>query len=387
MGDCQIDMDGLDKLTALLYSAVFDASLWQRFLDEVTRTIGGVRVQLLGHDTSADISLGYLASGYDPDFLQSYSEYYGEMNAWAPGFAEVVPGVVTPVQKMRLKDELLATEFYNDWVRPQEDVAAGGGVFLLKDETRVLAFGGNIRLADEEKLEREWLRTVSVLAPHLKQAFEIARMLASQSLENDLLRKGDIRGEAAVLLVAENGFVLFANSAAMDMLLSGAILRDTHHGRVSFSDSGAAAFLDQCLIGLRNGLPTVSRTFHARARAGSSGEHLQDYTIRAVTFDPARHNVPSFPLTIGYAGQSLLVTIAPDTPAGSELSAFAEGHGLTAAETAIALGIADGKTQAELAEHRAVSIHTVRNQLKSAMWKMGVHRQADVVRILIGLRP
>jgi DNA-binding CsgD family transcriptional regulator len=48
----------------------------------------------------------------------------------------------------------------------------------------------------------------------------------------------------------------------------------------------------------------------------------------------------------------------------------------------VALKIAEGMTLREIADIRGVSIHTVRNQLKSAMSKTDSRRQADLVRIV-----
>jgi DNA-binding CsgD family transcriptional regulator len=52
---------------------------------------------------------------------------------------------------------------------------------------------------------------------------------------------------------------------------------------------------------------------------------------------------------------------------------------LTPAEAQSASALALGRTPCEIAMVRAVSIHTVRTQLKRAMSKAGVHSQAALV--------
>ena len=52
---------------------------------------------------------------------------------------------------------------------------------------------------------------------------------------------------------------------------------------------------------------------------------------------------------------------------------------LTPAEAQIALGIAEGKTLAAIAEMRNVAVSTARDQLKSVFAKTGTHRQAELV--------
>lgn len=60
-------------------------------------------------------------------------------------------------------------------------------------------------------------------------------------------------------------------------------------------------------------------------------------------------------------------------------------HGLTPAEAAIAQGIVDGRDLDAIAAERRVSVATARTQLKSALSKMGVRRQAELVGVVAGL--
>jgi DNA-binding CsgD family transcriptional regulator len=59
-----------------------------------------------------------------------------------------------------------------------------------------------------------------------------------------------------------------------------------------------------------------------------------------------------------------------------------EHYGLTPAEAELAQGIAAGRTLRMLASDRRVKITTVKWQLQCVMQKLGVSRQADVVRIV-----
>lgn len=59
-------------------------------------------------------------------------------------------------------------------------------------------------------------------------------------------------------------------------------------------------------------------------------------------------------------------------------------HGLTTAESRIAVRLFEGKTPGEIAELRRVSIHTVRAQMKSLFRKCGVRTQSQLVRLLAG---
>jgi DNA-binding CsgD family transcriptional regulator len=85
--------------------------------------------------------------------------------------------------------------------------------------------------------------------------------------------------------------------------------------------------------------------------------------------------------TGGTYGATHLMRVTDDLAAS-----LANEFGLTPAETDIVLRLNSGENSRAIADARASSIHTVRNQLKTAMTKLGVRRQVDVVRLVEGLR-
>lgn len=56
---------------------------------------------------------------------------------------------------------------------------------------------------------------------------------------------------------------------------------------------------------------------------------------------------------------------------------------VTAAERRVARRLADGKTPAEIATQLGVSIYTVRAHLRALYRKLGVNRQAALVRVML----
>lgn len=57
---------------------------------------------------------------------------------------------------------------------------------------------------------------------------------------------------------------------------------------------------------------------------------------------------------------------------------------LTPAEARVAVAIAAGKTQEDIAASTGLSVNTVKTQLRAVFNKMGVSRQADLVALLAG---
>lgn len=79
------------------------------------------------------------------------------------------------------------------------------------------------------------------------------------------------------------------------------------------------------------------------------------------------------------------LTVAGGSIPSELAAAFGEVFALTAAETAIAISIANGLDSAAIARIRGVSLATVRTQLKSVLMKTGAHRQSELASLVISL--
>lgn len=61
------------------------------------------------------------------------------------------------------------------------------------------------------------------------------------------------------------------------------------------------------------------------------------------------------------------------------LQTLLQEFALTAAEIQVVSALCQGDSAAAIAEARMVSVTTVRNQIKSVMAKVGVHRQSELI--------
>ena len=87
------------------------------------------------------------------------------------------------------------------------------------------------------------------------------------------------------------------------------------------------------------------------------------------------------------AGPALAALVIPFAGPDSALSASElQAMGFTKAEAHLAVALLDGMTVKEYARARGRAVPTVRAQLKRAMTRLNVHRQADLVRVLVGLK-
>ncbi|MEZ5911518.1 MAG: helix-turn-helix transcriptional regulator [Paracoccaceae bacterium] len=363
----------------LMFGAALDPSHWTDFLDRLRQVSGGVRTHLFGHDQQSDHSVGLLSSGYEDSFVESYINYFGVMNPWAPSFSRHASGAVLPSEYMCPDAELVRTEFYHDWIRPQEDIRGGGGSVLVNENNRSFLFGGNIRQRDVDALSENWMELVAMLTPQLQHAININRALAGKSLER-LASEGGRAAHSSVFAVSARGALLYANESAYQLLEAGDVIGVDLQNRVTFQDQAAASLFSSAVFS--TGLP--DRQHATQFRTADAGRR-KTYLCRTARLGGRFMGHIRFAAIIGNDEPCLVLIMTPEQEAIDTVSLLARHFGATPGEAQIAVLLASGRRLAEIAEERAVSIHTVRNQLKSVMSKMNVRRQADLVRAVLRL--
>lgn len=369
------NLDEFSKLTTLMFAASLDPNKWSDFLEYLAE-LTGVRAHMFGHDLESNSSVSMLSSNYDPEFISSYDEYYAEKNLWVPGFFAHQIGKTISSEAMCSRYELEKSEFYNDWVLPQEDVLAGGGAILFKEDTRMFVIGGNLRRKDEH-LEKDWLQTVSLIMPHLQNAIEINRVLAREKLSSAVQTKGMNTSGAAVFIVNNFGKVVLSNQMAQEMVTTGEVARTDFGTRLSFSESYANDAFKRVVHSLNLMNSDVSSSFDVMNQYGTSR-----YSCRTARFNPRDHDISPFGILFGMDQPCVLLTVSKVEKRKTTKSELISRFAITEMEAEVVLQLVRGSSPRDISDQREVSIYTVRNQIKSAMSKMDVHRQIDLAKLI-----
>lgn len=355
--------EDVSRLTAIISGAALDARLWDDFVEELHHVSGGVATHILGYDTSG-LETGFIARGYDPASLASYASHYHEQNVWAPGFLNFEVGRVVDSRDMASDEVLLASEFYHDWVKPNDDIRLGGGAMLAQSPAGTFLLGGNIPARFGDAAAEKWLRFCGMLTPHLMNAWETARVLTSAR----------IGGAAATVIVTDHtGRVVFLDDAENCLADERAGVSMTIRGGLRFRHRKASDFFERLASQTaRSGHLGVSMTFAS-----------EDHRIAISTLNPDLFEAHWPAPLAGSAGPAIAVVITRGDGRSDAVMALRIEFGLSPGEAEVALALSTGRSLADIAESRGVSIHTIRNQVKSAMSKCGVARQSQLVaRIL-----
>lgn len=358
----------LSRLLELIHRAPLDPELWPSAISAISDAfdshISGLVVRETANGTFPFVAL-------DPrspiPVFDLYRDYYGAIDVIAEEVQRRGEGEVVTEAMILANEQIRRTEVWNDfYLKWRFDHQIGG--FAIKDD--VLAGSLVIyRDASHAEFSADDVRMMELILPHVSTAVRCWFRL----------RDAEHSGAVGMNALAALGTAVF--------------LTDRSGGLVWANDAGSA------LLARRDG---ISEERGALRAAGAETTNILRGMIRAAcSGEVSGRSHLAMPRPSGGPPLVLLVTaVSPDAfersdascmilinaPAdsGSMLAHLQRSYGLTASECALALALGEGKSLTEFAAERRVMLATVRAQLKQIFQKTGTHRQAEVVRLVLG---
>ena len=212
--------DGND-LIAAIYDAVIDPSRW----NEVVRRIVAATKSLSGGIITKPPDAIRLSSlcNIDPTCAEAYIQTYAKMDPLAVLAPAIAPGKVRTGTLFSQTDDFKASTLHNEFCRPQgwADVVAVGLV-RTPQATGILNLQ---RTSDALWVEEPEWHLLESLAPQLRRAAQLRQLLSQARTLTESLGAAVAGAGFAVLLLAGDCRILFANTRAEDLLHHGAVLR------------------------------------------------------------------------------------------------------------------------------------------------------------------
>ena len=365
-------MAQLLPLVDQLYEAAAGGG-WQSFLGSLAGALQGVIPALYVHDAATRQPTLATAVDLDPTWAAAYDDYYIDRDLrrrkiWTLPAREVFVG-----SSLVPDEELLRSEFYNDFLRPQGYFHLLGAVPMKQEDAfavlRVIrprsapAFGSD---------ERELLRR---LVPHLKRGLLLTRQLArAEARRNEAVEALDWF-PTGVILLDRQGRLVGANRSAEDLLAAGDGLRTDRDGL-------RAALAGETLA--------LRRLIAAATEPTAPGAPDGDGTL-TITRPSTRRplNVLVAPLRTSIVPEAnararvVVFVTDPDQILPAPVERLQHYLGLTQAEAALVMWLVQGRRVEDAADELGISVHTARTQLKRALAKTATGRQAELVRLAL----
>ncbi len=358
------------RLLDVLYEGVGAADGWDRFLAGLTATYAGGRASIAVHDTALPHDQPGITSGWEPDRIDAYYQYYAARNPWLPRVTTRPVGTVVPAEYMLPRQDLLKSELYQDFLRPV-GLDSGLGVTLQQDGSRVMLLS---ILYPSRTSERDGMALARVqrLVPHMLRVAQLNRQFARLNSHAQAGAQMLDRLGIALFLLDGAGRVAAMTQAAEEIMRQGnaVVLRN---GRLRALHAGEARELDRLV---------------AAARAGRAGEEIRPGGAMRLSgrTDGSRLEALVAPVDGCVVGQHEenyvgVILRSPVAPPVCDPGLLQDLYGLTRAEARLMSAIVAGQTLESAAGSFGVGRETLRSQLKSLRAKTGTSSQVDLVRL------
>lgn len=358
-----------DQLIGCLHQAALDRAGWQAFVSALEQVFGGAKASIHGATGPKNAPFLSVSGSFDPTFARSYVAHYQRINPFMPLSAALPPGRAR-VSPMDLPDEKLRrTEFYNDWLRPQDDLSLAVALKSRPYHDRTVVLSLNIRRQDGDQVALRAQQMLDRLEPHVSHAFQVAEIISSMSARHGQ-PKGH-HGEAGGLLMMDDRLsLIWAEPDAI--LQDGEVFRLNPFHKVTFRDSAVQEWAK-----------AVCQTSGKTGRLSCVAQTADGWQIRFVSAEENPRLPSPFFGGTSFAGPRNLFLLSKPRQAAPPQMVLQVRFGLTSTEAEIATAIAKGRSTNEIAAERQVSHHTVRNQVRAVLDKMDARHRIDVTRMLM----
>ncbi len=192
-----MNQDDLLSLIDGIYGAAADAASWPAVLQRIADAFDAGEASLSAVSASAVPWL--VAPRSDPKFLESYGAYYHPLNLFWQRSSRMPVGAVATDAMLVPRETLQASEFYNDWSRPQGYLSVMGATLLVEDGWRV-----EFVVPGKKEFGPSQIKLYHALAPHLTRAMQLSQRLGRAEMERAVAADAlDRLAQALVVVVAE----------------------------------------------------------------------------------------------------------------------------------------------------------------------------------------
>jgi len=374
----------ISQLIGLVYQGALEEQPWQSALPALREAMDAQVVSLILRPPTADDQgvilncvraeaergdgQGALADPNDWE-VSAYREQFFSLDP----FVNLPPDKVIALEDILPDKQLIASDYYLHYLEPIDlfrilgvDTAEPGGMLARLRVSRRRR-EPKFRVRDRQLLE--------VLTPHLRRAIEFYARLNRMASERDVYAGAVSQLSVASIILDEQGRLLTTNDVGRALLEQGEglSLRD---GRLHVEGREFNRELQEALATIiraqQKGETSLVRAMRVPRPAGRSDLGL---VIRPV---------PASQWSEGQSSPSAAVFISdPDLQESTSRQVLGELFALTPAEANLATLLARGLSLAQVADAQTISQHTARAQLKSIFAKMGVSRQAELVRLVL----
>jgi DNA-binding CsgD family transcriptional regulator len=354
------------------HSAAIGAQSWETALRGFADATGSRSAQLTGVGKDGSVLFSVLTNIDPPTFNPMFA-------ATASINPRVKAASRAPVMKVISEADFISPEqcrrdrFYQEVARPL-DIPFMCFATLERREKAFIALGA-IRSQREEHISGAQREIFAALAPHVRSAVRTQLALESNGVA---VLTGAMDALAIAVFVCDRaGRVRALTRAAEDLVSAGRGL-DLKTGRLKPLCPEEERALDDAIEAA-----VVSRIHPGPPKLHTVVVRGRNHCTSPIVFDV--FPLPSQPYQLTFEPRVLVVARGSRGAKARRAAVLQAVFALTSAEVQIAEYLVEGESADFIAAKRAVSVATVRTQIKAIMAKLGASRQVELVVRLVEL--
>ena len=345
-------------------------------LCEVTRALDGVAFQMYAIDVESRDVVYHVDHGLPRQYVEEYRDYYTQRSGRNDVLLRNRDLAVIYDYMFFSDSEIERGELYHWRAGFGMRYFIGGSLHRTKSTLAMAALHRSTRQSHAD--ERE-IAAYSAKRPHLGRALIIQDQLAALEYERRGALDAIERTPFGVVVIASDRRVLHCNREARRIIAK----------RDEFSDdkAGLAAVrpIDDATLQRLIGAAIETALGHGRDGGGfmplAKRSSLRPY---AVMVAPIVQTESLFALDRAAA---VVFLSDPDHTPETPVQLLRRVYGLTRREASLALVMAGGASLAKAADELRIAKTTARRHLTSIFSKTDIHRQADLIRLILTLPP
>ncbi|MGO8920712.1 MAG: helix-turn-helix transcriptional regulator [Stellaceae bacterium] len=365
----------LPDVVAALYGAPLCPEAWPAALTKLGDYVGGTRVVLTALRLAGGADLHIEDSNSDPNRLALFNQRYTspDSNPAIPALMGLAPGTIA-LREQRMSDaEWERCNLYNEIFRPR-DLYHGLAAVIVRTGSHLVPVGvsrpkksGPFAARDVAMLER--------VVPHLQRAVQVLLRLADLEARKTAYESLWDALTCGVILLDGEGLLFWANRMAAALLARGDGL-SVRGGRLFAASRSESRALERLVS-------SAVATSKGHALMGGNAQSISRPSLArplALLVAP----MPMAQILIGHRPAAVILVGDPEQRSETAPDLIARLYDLTPREAALASLLGQGIDLHRAAERLRMSRHTTRKHLQYIFAKTDTHRQAELVRLLLG---
>ncbi len=366
----------LNDMIGRIYEAGLNPALWRSVLDDLCRVLNGAACQIYTIDCESRKLVQQWDCGLPRQFTDEYRAYYSKLSERNDILLRN-PGLSVIYDRMFFDEaEMDRSEMYR-WRAGFGFRYFIGGQLLRTDST--LSMVALQRSKRQGHVTQHEIEAFAAFRPHLGRALRVQGRLADLEQESSSAWAAIEDASFGIVVLTADCRIWRCNREAERIMAEGSEI-DGQGGKLTARRPIDNAALQRLIAGA---------VATAQGRGGDGGGSMalakragpRPYAVLVAP-------VPERSALLSVSGPAAVVLLTdpdhtPETPA----QLLRRVYGLTRKEAQLALALAGGKTLADAAEGLRIAEGTARRHLAAIFARTGIHRQAELVRLILSLPP